>query len=123
VTETPDLTLLRKQISEFEQKIASLSRLQSGGGGGTSGGMEPRVAKLEASVENIQRDIADIKTDVREFRNGIGGLNVSVATMTERVSHLPTKDFIVKTVIAVLAVVAALVVFQGNIQTFLKLAH
>jgi hypothetical protein len=42
-------------------------------GGGTSGGMEPRIAKLEALAEHIQKDIAEIKTDVREFRSGIGG--------------------------------------------------
>jgi len=44
-------------------------RLKSGGGGGTSGGMEPRVAKLEAAVEHIQRDTTDIKTDVRTLRD------------------------------------------------------
>ena len=31
--------------------------------------MEPRVAKLEAAVEHIQRDISDIKSDVRALRD------------------------------------------------------
>jgi hypothetical protein len=31
-------------------------------------GMEARVAKLEATVEHIQRDIADIKIDMRDIR-------------------------------------------------------
>jgi len=31
--------------------------------------MEPRVAKLEAAVEHIQRDTTDIKTDVRTLRD------------------------------------------------------
>jgi hypothetical protein len=31
--------------------------------------MEPRVAKLEAAVEHIQRDIGDIKSDVRALRD------------------------------------------------------
>lgn len=42
--------------------------LKSGGGDGTYDGMEPRVAKLEAAVEHMQRDIGDIKTDVRTLR-------------------------------------------------------
>lgn len=35
------------------------------GGGGDNGGMEARVAKLEAASEYIQRDIAEIKSDLR----------------------------------------------------------
>jgi hypothetical protein len=31
--------------------------------------MEPRVAKLEAAVEHIQRDISEIKSDVRALRD------------------------------------------------------
>lgn len=38
------------------------------GGGGNNGGMEARIAKLEASVEYIQTDIASIKQDVRDIR-------------------------------------------------------
>lgn len=30
--------------------------------------MEARVAKLEASMEHVQRDIADIKADLRAIR-------------------------------------------------------
>src|SRR4051812_7609876 len=38
-------------------------------GGGTFDGMEARVAKLEAAVEHIQRDVGDIKSDVRTMRD------------------------------------------------------
>jgi hypothetical protein len=41
--------------------------LQPQGGGGFN--MEARVAKLEASVEHIQRDTADIKSDIRTLRD------------------------------------------------------
>ena|SRR6266404_29188 len=43
--------------------------LRPPGGGGTFDGMEARVAKLEASVEHIQRDTADIKSDLRTLRD------------------------------------------------------
>lgn len=44
-------------------------RLKSGGGDGTSDGMEARVAKLEANVGHIQTDIADIKADLRQMKD------------------------------------------------------
>jgi hypothetical protein len=44
-------------------------RLKGGNGDGTSDGMEARIAKLEAAVEHIQRDIGEIRTDVRSLRD------------------------------------------------------
>ena len=40
-----------------------------GSGGGNNGAMEARVAKLEASMEYIQREIGEIKTDVRQIKD------------------------------------------------------
>jgi hypothetical protein len=60
-----------RHLRDYRQTTGpgSQDRLKSGGGGGTSDGMEPRVAKLEAAVEHIQRDTTDIKTDVRTLRD------------------------------------------------------
>jgi hypothetical protein len=61
-----------RHLKDYQQKSDTTSgarSLKSGGGGGTSDGMEPRVAKLEAAVEHIQRDTNDIKTDVRSLRD------------------------------------------------------
>ena len=63
------------EIKDFRETInrehEALSKppLQGGDGGGTFDGMEPRVAKVEAAIEYIQRDIADIKGDVRTLRD------------------------------------------------------
>jgi hypothetical protein len=51
--------------------------LKGGGGGGTSGGMEGRVSRLEAYMEVTRDDLKDIKAS----------LNSLVGT----VSNLPTK--------------------------------
>lgn len=51
--------------------------VQTGGGGGTIGGMESRVAKLEASMDYVQRDISDLKSDVREIRKEIAGIRTT----------------------------------------------
>lgn len=50
-------------------KFASKDRpLASGHEPPHDGGMEARVAKLEAAMEHVQEDIRDIKTDLRAFR-------------------------------------------------------
>lgn len=50
------------------RQITSRRPLQSGGGGGNSGDMESRVAILETKIENIAKDVADVKIDLRAVR-------------------------------------------------------
>jgi hypothetical protein len=103
--------------------------LQSGGGGGTFDGMEARVAILETHVEYIRRDIGELKADVSEIRRGLSGMKddfksdvegvkVQLATLTERVNHLPSKGFIVTTTLSSLSAIAALIMFQDHIKAF-----
>jgi len=107
------LRWLREQNREIPQPI-----MQSGGGGGngSSGAMEARVARLEADVEHIKTDIGDIKSEIQSLSVQTTEVRINIATLTERITHLPTKGFIVKTVLVALAVIAALFVFQSNIQ-------
>ena len=110
--------------------------LQSGSGGGTFDGMEARVAILETHVEYIRRDIGDLKADVSEIRRDLGGMKddfksnvegikVQVATLTERVSHLPSKGFIVKSLTiastllgGLMTLIGAFIAFQDHIRAF-----
>lgn len=62
-------------------------RLKGGDGGGTSDGMEARVAKLEASMDHLVKQV-DRLADIPE-RLGV---------LEERVSHLPGKGFVVTTI-------------------------
>ncbi|MEO8543467.1 MAG: hypothetical protein ABI434_07785 [Burkholderiaceae bacterium] len=41
------------------------------------GGMEARVAKLEAGLEHVQKDIAELKADVRSIRDAITGIRTT----------------------------------------------
>lgn len=102
------------QQKSFNQEHAD--SLKSGGPGGTSGGMDGWQTSVESRLGSIQ-------TDVRDLRAGVGSLNTTAATLTERVAHLPSKSFIIKASLTSLAVIAALVAFQGQIQALLKISH
>lgn len=71
--------------------------LNDGDGGGTYDDMERRVTRLEDKFDNLS--------------DRIGGVQVELATLTERVAHLPSKGFIVTglgTAIAILVGLATL---------------
>jgi hypothetical protein len=87
-------------------------------GGGSNDGMEARVARLEADVEHIKRDIGDIKTDMRSLGH-VGDIRVDLGVLRERVSHLPTKGYIGWFVVIGLAALAALVTVAPALQKFL----
>lgn len=67
--------------------------------------MEARVAKLEAHVEHIRSEL-----------DKLGGLPVQAAKLEERVTHLPTKGWMVGALLTALAVIAALVTFSEKIR-------
>jgi hypothetical protein len=46
-------------------------------GSGDDGGMEARIAKLEAAQEFIQRDVKELKEDVRAVRLDITGIRTT----------------------------------------------
>jgi len=56
------LEWLSRRVAELER-----SPVDGGGGGSDNGGMEARVARLEASAQHIERDISEIKGDQRSM--------------------------------------------------------
>lgn len=46
-------------------------------GGGDGGGMESRVARLEAAVEYLQRDVVEIKGHINALRNDVSGIRTT----------------------------------------------
>ena len=86
---------------------------QGAAGGPPSDGMEARLAKVEAAVEHIDRDVSRLVPDLANVRERF-------AALEERVAHLPSKGFIVSVTLASLAVVAALIAFSDQIQALVR---
>jgi hypothetical protein len=79
----------------LEEMQRNLDRLKAGDGGGTSGGMEERVTRLEKNVDALAKDVSDIRADV--------------ATLKENVRHLPTKPWLFSTLAGMLTFLAVIV--------------
>lgn len=56
---------------------AARRQVAPGGAPPYDGAMEARVAKLEATMEFVQRDVAELKADVRELRKDITGIRTT----------------------------------------------
>lgn len=63
---------LRHPVTErFEELGRRIQALESGGGGGHDGGMEARIAKLEATVAHIDTRVGRVETDIRDLRQAM----------------------------------------------------
>lgn len=78
------------------------------GGGGTFDGMEARIAVLENDVKHIKSAL-----------DRLVELPTEVAVLKERVSHLPTKSWMVGGLTTALAIIAALITFGEKLQALL----
>ena len=70
--------------------------------------MEERIAKMEATVDQIDRNVSRMAPDLANVRE-------RMATIEERVSHLPSKGYIVTATTISLVLVAALFTFLDNV--------
>lgn len=118
-----DLTGQGRSLDQLQQEFAA--RLKSGGGGGTFDGME-RLIRLEEKAQYMGDELRrmDGRLDRMDGRlDGIDtrlrGVEGEVKTLIERVAHLPSKGFIVSTVIGGFALVAAVFGFHDQIVAFL----
>lgn len=92
----------------FEAAMAELvqvqERLKEGDAGGTSGGMEARVAKLEAHVEHIRSELGKLSS-----------VPTDLAVLQTRVDHLPSKGFILTSAISTVAAVVGLLTLLSRL--------
>jgi hypothetical protein len=106
-------TVLTPQVTQWQDHA-----LRKGGeppydGGDGGDGMMERVVRLEAKVEHVQTDVTELRTDMKDVRDRLKGLEV-------KVDHLPSKGFIVTALLASLALMTALISFQEKLQALLN---
>lgn len=59
---------LRRRVKALEERGINMETTQLGGGGGPpSNALEARIAKVESSVEHIEKDIAEVHNDLRSL--------------------------------------------------------
>jgi hypothetical protein len=85
-----------------------------GDGGGGGGSMEPRVAKLEANMEYVKRDVGELRLDMRDVRD-------RVIKIEGDISQLPSKAFVFGVFGVVTTFLAAVTLFQTQIKSLLGL--
>lgn len=97
------------QLFDQSGLIESLQRqLKAGNGGGTSDGMEPRIAKLEAQMEAVRSDLSRL-----------ANLPADLATVKENVRHLPSKGFVVTATSTSIALIGAIVIFADKLRALI----
>jgi len=92
--------------------------LQSAGGGGTFEGMEARIAILETHVEHIREDIGELKRNVGSLQKDVIDIKVGLATLTERVNHLPDKEFFVRSLAVTVTVLGGFMMLLISVAAF-----
>lgn len=97
--------------------------LKSGGGDGTSSGMEIRLARLESDVDYIKRDIGELKIDVRGIDKKTDDVLIHLARLDERSKHASHYGALFGIVIGALALIAALVVYVDQIRKLVGVTH
>lgn len=97
---TVDVRLLQAQ---HQRLSVELQRLKEGGGGGTSGGMEARIARLESDMEHVKRGVDKLDGAVTGARTSIEELRIDFGRFDERSKNFPTKGFIFSVAAGLLA--------------------
>lgn len=103
--DSDQLALVRQLKEQNRQLTVENGALKSGGGDGTSGGMEARVNRLEDRLDKL--------TD------RIGGVEVNLATLAERVAHLPGKGFVVTSAVSTIGLLTAVMLFADRLKDLL----
>lgn len=99
--------------------------LPKAGGGGTSGGMEERVTRLETHMEYVRSDLAEIKASLGTIAGSFDGLkqdirDAKLASQEARLEAIATKSHsagkvtVITTGIAVVAIVLAVMAYGGD---------
>lgn len=94
-----------------QEKAAELrAALHASWGGGTSGGgMDERVTRLEEQMKHSVETLQRLDRGQDQLRTDVVGIREGLATLTERVAHLPTLPQLWTTAIAIVVALGAVI--------------
>ena len=105
---------------EFEPRRIEGSVYMGGSGG--DGGMETRIGRLEViaartetRLDNVDQRLEGIDKRLGKVDDRLGSIDIGIATLNERVSHLPGKGYTVTVTILALAFFSSLMLFGERI--------
>jgi hypothetical protein len=83
--------------------------------GGGGGGMDPWQTAVETRLSGLN-------DRAQRIEDKVGGIAVDLGRLDTKVGGLPTKGWTVRSLVFLLVLIAALVTFQGQIQSFIGLS-
>jgi tetrahydromethanopterin S-methyltransferase subunit B len=104
-----DIREVEGRINEALTRLGQASALQGGDGGGTSGGMEARVARLESDMEHVKKAVDRLETSVSDTKKSLGEVKTTVSVLDERSKHFPTRTELLTTSAVMVAIIGAIV--------------
>lgn len=90
---------------------------------GTSGAQVSRINSLETQVARLDAKVERLESRMERADSKIDSVMDRLARLEERVSHLPSKEAVVRIALGTLAFLTAVMVFQSKIQALLGLAR
>lgn len=78
-------------------------------------GLPGRLTRLEAQTEHLGADMGVLNAAIDGLDTRLRGVEGEIKTLAERVAHVPSKGFIVLTVMTGFTLVAAVFGFQDQI--------
>ena len=84
------------------------------------------ISELKAATKDVDAKIVHVDQKLSALDQKVGASDLAkgsvmqqLGVLEERVSHLPTKSWVGMTIMGLLAGIAALILFQGQVQAYL----
>lgn len=85
--------------------------------------MEESMATLQASIEDLKREILEQKTEIADLRATVDLGWVEISILRQLIDFLPTKTVVVFAIAAAAAFLAVLLIWQPWVQAWLGIAR
>jgi uncharacterized coiled-coil protein SlyX len=83
--------------------------------------IDGRLSNVEAKISAQDAELRGLSARVDKAEPKLEDLMQKIVRLDERVSHLPSKEYIVRIALGTLALIGAIVVFSNQIRSFFHL--